>query len=198
MADALTSSVGSVRLGRIYEDVSTVKKEMEKYNNGNNSRMVISKHDAKCLKYECCRGRFTPSKSKGKRLHNHYFYTGCEAEIRITKHTNGNLKVTYINEEHNHEMEDNLLARGPSLTDHEVEYIQNLIDCNLKPHQITKVVKKIFDKTITEKKVRALKLLQAPRDEGAELRQFLQEEIAKGGHCSHMNDDDGNVKALFI
>ena len=113
---------------------------MEIYNQRNSSRMVIAKHDSKCMKYECCRGRYAPSRSKGKRSHNHFLFTGCEAEIRITKHQNGDLKVTFMNEEHNHEMDDNMLVRAPSLTDHEVKYIQDLVDCNLKPHQITKVV----------------------------------------------------------
>ena len=173
--------------GLVVHSVDEARELVNMYSKSTKVKMVIRKHDKTCLKFICSKGRYQPSKSTGKRPNTHFTFTDCQAEIRWYKSPQGYLKISFMENVHNHPTDPlEYELRCPNLTETEIELIKTLKQYNVNPNEIADILRRKNKKKVTAKTIQNVALGEKAEDEkfGSEpLNNFVIGEAAKGGHC---------------
>ena len=178
----------SLSKGMVVESVDAARDLMFKYSQSKFVKMVVRKNDRNTLKYICSRGRYQPSKSKGDRPNNHYSFNACQAEVRWYKSSAGHLKITFLDETHNHSIDPIAYElQNPNLTEPELNSIEALKSYKVNANEIADLLRNKHNKRVSAKFIRNIsgKKTDGPESEfdSDALKNYVTEEISKGGHC---------------
>ena len=195
-----TDSEGAVLyVGRLFSSIEETKDFVKKYLDSKFARMVICKNDERALKYVCYRSRYRASESKGVRKNNHFVFTGCKAQIRLSKRKNGTVILTLIEECHNHALEkEEYSSKTSQISDEEKDLIKMLGESNVKPGQISRVLEQKFGKKVAIKKIINILAQLRNNEDPGQLEEYLNQESMKSGMCVWKENDEKEASALMV
>ena len=193
------------QIGEIFTSKDDVKNFLKLYNSEKFTNLVIESSNNKQIRISCRHGVSRNSLSTGKRPNQHYNYLGCQAKVRMSKSCKPNepFKVTAANLLHNHPITEEIYQQlNVTLNKEEEELVKTLKEANAKPSNITRVLLERSKKKVTIQKLKNLLAKISPKagdnEVNESLENFLKHLEEEGGVINWVDDNDGNMKALFI
>lgn len=201
------NDLADIHVGRNFDGVDAAKQFVKEFNEKHFTNFVVETNNKRSLVFYCKHSVHRDSRSKGKREHLQYNYSGCSARIRMYKSQKpgdgGKLKVTLVDVKHNHSTSKEIYdSQNINITKEEEELILTLKAANAKPSQIKKVLFEKSQKRVTIQKLKNLvKKISPPENEEQSreaFEKFLESTELNGGEIEWINDSEEKMKALFI
>ena len=168
-----------IHVGRNFDGVDAAKQFVKEFNEKHFTNFVVETNNKRSLVFYCKHSVHCDSRSKGKREHLQFNYSGCSARIRMYKSQKpgdgGKLKVTLVDVKHNHSTSKEIYdSQNINIAKEEEELILTLKAANAKPSQIKKVLFEKSQKRVTIQKLKNLEKKISPPENEEQSREAFE------------------------